>query len=371
MSPVDTTLKKRQPANIKKPESEWSQAILHLDMDAFFVSVHLLEHAEDAGIPLAVGGRPGSRGVITSASYEARKFGVRSAMPSGRAIRICPQLKIVGSNWTRIHECSVQVMEILAEFGPVEKMSVDEAYVDLTGVPEPERLAYTIRQRVKDETGLPASVGLATSKLVAKVSSDFDKPEGYTVVRPGEEERFLAPQSVRVIMGIGPRTAERLAELGITTCGQLAAADLEILRQSMGNQAEYLQRRALGKDSRSVRTERGRAKSISQERTFSEDISEPQELANQLLIMAASLSRTLQKRDLVAHTVRVKFRWADFTTFTRQRSVTVGLDDEDRLSQIALVIWAANWSEGDRLRLLGLGVAGLEELTVRQFDFGF
>jgi DNA polymerase-4 len=371
MTSVDYPRKNNQPSKIIKGYTTWSRAVLHLDMDAFFVNVHLLEHPEDAGIPLAVGGRPGSRGVITSASYEARKFGVRSAMPSGRAIRICPQLKIVGSNWSRIRECSLQVMDILAEFGPVEKISVDEAYVDLTGAPEPELLAHTIRQRVRDETGLPASVGLATSKLVAKVSSDFDKPEGYTIVRPGEEEGFLAPQSVRVIMGIGPRTAERLAELGITTCGELASADLEHLRRSMGNQAEHLQRRALGKDSRSVKTERGQAKSISQERTFSEDVSDPQELVNQILMMSASLSKTLQKRNLMAHTIRLKFRWADFTTFTRQRSMTVGVEDEDRISQIAIAIWADNWSEGDKLRLLGLGVAGLEEVTVRQFDFGF
>ncbi|MGB3716437.1 MAG: DNA polymerase IV [Candidatus Promineifilaceae bacterium] len=371
MSSVDYPQKNIQPSNIVERKTAWPRAVLHLDMDAFFVNVHLLEHPEDAGIPLAVGGRPGSRGVITSASYEARKFGVRSAMPSGRAVRICPQLKIVGSNWSRIQDCSRQVMDILAEFGPVEKMSVDEAYVDLTEMSEPELLAHTIRQRVKDETGLPASIGLATSKLVAKVSSDFDKPEGYTIVWPGEEEGFLAPQSVRVIMGIGPRTAERLAELGITTCGELATADLELLRHSMGNQAEYLQRRARGKDSRTVRTERGQAKSISQERTFSEDVNDPQELVNQILMMSASLSRTLQKRNLMAHTVRIKFRWADFTTFTRQRSMTVGVDDEDRISQIALAIWADNWSEGDKLRLLGLGVAGLEEVTVRQFDFGF
>ncbi|HET6445401.1 MAG TPA: DNA polymerase IV [candidate division Zixibacteria bacterium] len=352
-------------------QSTWPKAILHLDMDAFFVNVHILAHPEDAGIPLAVGGHPGSRGVIASASYEARKFGVRSALPSSRALRLCPQLKIVGHTWSGIQEYSQQVMDILAEYGPVEKMSVDEAYVDLTGVPQPEDLAQTIRRRVKKETGLPASVGLATSKLVAKVSSDFDKPEGCTIVRPGDEEKFLAPQSVRVIMGIGPRTAERLAELKITTCGELARADLELLRQSMGNQAEHLQRRALGKDSRSVRTERGQVKSISQERTFSEDVNDPQELANQILVMAASVSKSLQKRNLVAHTIRVKFRWADFTTFTRQRSVIVGIDDEDRISQIALAIWSANWSKEDKLRLLGVGVAGLEELSVRQFDFGF
>ena len=302
MTPDASSQHRNAAAEAVNSKSEWLRAILHLDMDAFFVNVHILEHPEDAGIPLAVGGRPGSRGVISSASYEARKFGVRSAMPSSRALRQCPRLKIVGSNWSLIHEKSRQVMDILSGYGPVEKMSVDEAYVDLAGTSEPEILAQSIRKRVVDETRLPASVGLATSKLVAKVASDFDKPEGCTIVWSGEEERFLAPQSVRVIMGIGPHTAERIAELEITTCGELARADLDLLRQKMGNQAEHLQRRALGKDSRSVRTTRGRAKSISQERTFSEDVDDPQELANQILIMAVSVAKSVQKRNLVAHT---------------------------------------------------------------------
>jgi len=371
MTPADSSHHRNTvPASVKG-RPEWHRAILHLDMDAFFVNVHILEHPEDAGIPLAVGGKPGSRGVISSASYEARNFGVRSAMPSSRALRQCPQLKIVSSNWSLIGEKSREVMEILSDYGPVEKMSVDEAYIDLTGASEPETLAHSVRERVVEETKLPASVGLSSSKLVAKVASDFDKPEGCTIVWPGEEESFLAPQSVRVIMGIGPRTAERLAELEITTCGELARADLDLLRQKMGNQAEHLQRRALGKDSRSVKTHRGRAKSISQERTFSKDVDDPQELVNQILVMAVSVAKSVRKRNLIAHTVRVKFRWADFTTFTRQRSIVVGVDDEDKIAQIALGIWADNWEKGDKLRLLGVGVAGLEKLTVRQFDFGF
>ncbi len=172
-------------------------------------------------------------------------------------------------------------------------------------------------------------------------------------------------------MGIGPRTAERLAEQEITTCGELAAASVDVLRKAVGNQAEYLQRRAMGKDRREVRTKKGQPKSISQERTFSQDVDDPQELANQILVMSLSVSKSLQKRQLMAHTVRVKFRWADFTTFTRQRSLNVSVDEEGKISQLALAIWAENWSVGDKLRLLGVGVAGLEEPTVRQFDFGF
>jgi DNA polymerase-4 len=340
-------------------------------MDAFFVNAHILEHPEDAGIPLAVGGRPETRGVIASASYEARRFGVHSAMPSKTAVRLCPQLKIVSHTWSRISECSREVMAVLEKYGSVEKMSVDEAYVDLTGQPDPESLARSIPEMVKKETGLPASVGLATSKLVAKVASDFDKPEGCTIVRPGDEASFLAPQSVRVIWGIGPQTAKRLADFGIQTCGQLVDADPNLLENHFGRHIVSLQRRALGIDSREVKADRGLPKSISQERTFSHDIDRPDLLKAQLRKMSAGVARSLQKRQLLAHTVRVKFRQADFKTFTRQRSFEVGIDDEEKIYQLALMIWGENWMPDKKLRLLGVGVANLEQPTARQFEFSF
>src|SRR5690554_3239321 len=175
------------------PHVLWKRAILHVDMDAFFVNVHLLDHPEDRGIPLVIGGRPEERGVVASASYEARQYGIRSAMPSATALRLCPELKFANLNRPRIRECSQRVMNLLGEYGPLEKMSVDEAYVDLSGQERPEMLALSIREWVKAETNLPASVGLASSKLVAKVASDYEKPEGCTIVRPGEEAAFLAP----------------------------------------------------------------------------------------------------------------------------------------------------------------------------------
>ncbi|HSG15577.1 MAG TPA: DNA polymerase IV [Anaerolineae bacterium] len=350
---------------------KWPRAVLHLDMDAFFVNVHLLKHPEDAGLPLAVGGRPGSRGVIASASYEARQFGVRSAMPSSQAIRLCPQLKIVGRDWSDIKAASSAVMTILGEYGPVEQMSVDEAFVDLSEVPDPQALAETIRRRVKEETRLPASVGLATSKLVAKVASDHDKPEGCTIVPPSQEAAFLAPQPVRVIWGIGPRTAERLENrLNIRTCGELAGHDTADLVTIFGRHAESLQRRAMGIDRREVHSQRGPPKSISQEWTFSRDVNDPELLQEQLRKQSASVARSLQRRNLVAHTVRVKFRWADFTTFTRQKSLEVGIDDEEKIYRMALAIWSENWPPGQRMRLLGVGVSSLEEPAARQFDLG-
>ncbi|MCI0399216.1 MAG: DNA polymerase IV [Chloroflexi bacterium] len=349
----------------------WPRAVLHLDMDAFFANVHLLEHPEDVGIPVAVGGRPEHRGVVASASYEARKFGVRSAMPMATAVRLCPRLKIVDHNWPRIRDCSRQVMAVLAGYGPVEQMSVDEAYVDLGGEPEPERLAAAVRQQVKAEAKLPASVGLATSKLVAKVASDHDKPEGLTIVRPGEEAAFLAPLPVQVIWGIGPRTAERLARLGIERCGQLATAKVELLRAHFGRQADELQQRAQGIDAREVKSDWGLPKSISQEWTFSQDVNDPERLKGQLREMAARVADSLQVHNLVAHTVRVKFRWDDFTTFTRQKSVEVGVDQADQLYRLALAIWEEQWPPGQKMRLLGVAAASLKVVEARQIGFGF
>jgi DNA polymerase-4 len=351
--------------------SSFARAILHVDMDAFYVNVHLLDHPDDRGKPLAVGGKPNQRGVVASASYEARKFGVRSAMPTATAVRLCPGLILVHANWPRIRACSRQVMDILGQYGPVEQMSVDEAYIDLSEQTDPEAVAAAIRVEVKEKTGLPASVGLATAKLVAKVASDFGKPEGFTIVSPGTEAAFLAPLPTRAIWGIGPKTAERLAGLGIETCGQLAMADLAQLQRKFGKQAVELQERARGVDGRSVHPERGPAKSISQEWTFNTDVADAALLRQQLQKMCQRVAQSVQKRGLVAHTVTVKFRWSDFTTFSRQRSVAVGIDSEADIYRLAEAIWQENWPENRPMRLLGVGVSKLEEGNGRQLGFDF
>lgn len=349
----------------------WPRAILHLDMDAFYVNVHILDHPEDAGRPLAIGGQPDQRGVVASASYEARKMGVRSAMPMSTAVRLCPNLKIAPANWQRIHSCSKQVMAILEPFGPLEQMSVDEAYVDLSAWGNPEEKAAEIRTAVKHQTQLPCSVGLASSKLVAKVASDHDKPEGFTIVPPGTEAAFLAPLPTRAIHGIGPRTAEKLAKLNIHTCEQLALADLGLLQGAFGNQAVSLQERARGVDGRSVVVDHGLAKSISQEWTFNQDINDPAQLRAKLKEMAEDVARSLQKRQLVAHTVTVKFRWADFTTFTRQRSLEIGISEAATIYALAEAIWADHWPPGQKMRLLGVGVSKIEAPTIRQLGLPF
>lgn len=345
-------------------------AIAHVDMDAFYVNVHLLDHPEDAGLPLVVGGRPDERGVVASASYEARRFGVRSAMPTVRALRLVPALKIVPANWPRIRECSRRVMGVLEAFGPLEQMSVDEAYVDLGGREDAEAQARAIYERVPVETGLPCSVGLATSKLVAKVASDFNKPHGFTYVPPGQEAAFLAPLSARVIWGIGPRTAERLAVLGITTCGHLAAADPAELRAEFGREAEKMRHRAAGVDERPVQPEHGPAKSISQEWTFSRDVADAELLLARLREMSAEVAAELQKRNLLAYTIRIKFRTPDFTTFTRQRSLDVGIDDAATIALVAQAIWQEHWPHGKPMRLLGVAATSLQEGHSRQLGLG-
>jgi DNA polymerase-4 len=262
-------------------------------------------------------------------------------------------------------------MAVLEEYGPLEKMSVDEAYLDLSHQIDPRPLAHEVQTRVRTRTQLPASVGLATSKLVAKVASDFEKPEGCTIVLPGEEAAFLAPLPARMIWGIGPRTAERLAQMKITTCGQLATADLETLRRYFGRQAESLISHAQGIDNREVQPDRGPAKSISQEWTFSQDVAEPERLKEQLRDMSAEVARSLQKRNLLAHTVRVKLRWSDFTTFTRQRSLEVGTAEEATIYHHAVALWLENWPPGRPVRLIGVGVSSLKQVEEKQLGFNF
>jgi DNA polymerase-4 len=287
-------------------------------------------------------------------------------MPAATAIRLCPDLKFVDRNGQRIKMCSRQVMAILESYGPVEQMSVDEAYVDVSDRPLPAALAPAIQHRVRRETGLPASVGLATSKLVAKVASDYDKPEGCTIVAPGEEAAFLAPLRVHALWGIGPRTAERLALLGIQTIGELATADPRAVQMEFGSHAESLQARARGIDKRPVVADPGPPKSISQERTFARDMNDAAFLQKQITLMGERVAASLEKRELVAYTVTVKFRWADFTTFTRQKTLPVAIEDAEAIVRVALSIWQEHWPPGQLVRLLGVGVSNLASTRGRQ-----
>ena len=252
------------------------RAIVHLDLDAFFAAVEVLEDPSLAGKPVVVGGRPEDRGVVSSASYEARQFGVRSAMPTYRALALCPHAVLRPPRHDVYRPYSRRVMAVLnAASALVEQTSIDEAYVDLTAQVttwgDAAGIARDLQRQVRDEVGLSASLGVASNKLVAKVASDYDKPGGLTVVRPGKEAAFLAPLPVRVLWGVGPVTAARLAEIGVETVGDLAAADSTELARRFGAHGADMTSRARGVDNRQVVTGH-EVKSVSQERTFRHDL---------------------------------------------------------------------------------------------------
>ncbi len=337
---------------------EQIRAIVHLDLDAFYAAVEVLENPELAGKPVLIGGRPTGRGVVLTASYPARVFGARSAMPMYRALQLCPQAVIVPPRHRLYGEYSRQVMAILRDACPlVEQMSIDEAYMDLSEqIDEWEDvvpLAEELQTRVREETGLSASLGVASNKLVAKVASDQHKPSGLTVVRPGEEEVFLAPLPVRVLWGIGPVTAGKLAEMGVSTVGELAQLPAEDLDLRFGRQGAAMARQARGQDRRRIVTERD-PKSLSQERTFRRDLTEKIALKEHLWKMSQKVGAQLKRRNLAAGTVGIKLRYADFSTFSRQMSLSVPTNDEQEIYRAALVLLERNWEHGRAVRLLGV-----------------
>ena len=348
---------------------EWPRAIVHLDMDAFFVNVHILENSEDKGIPLAVGGKPGQRGVIASASYEAREKGVRSAMPSSQALKLCPELKLVSSNRPMIRSCSSKIMGILARYGTLERMSVDEAFVDLSLQKNPSALVQTILKRIKSETDLPASAGLATSKLVAKIASDFDKPEGFTVVEPGTESKFLAPLEIRKIYGIGPKTASLLNNLGVKTCTDLVSIDIQKLQPIFGQYSVKLKNKAKGIDTRPVDPSPWIAKQQGTENTFEKDITDKETVESALFELCNEVSESIDRMGRSARTITIKLRWSDFTTITRQKTVPGEIYKSKDIYKTAKTLLYENWKPGKPIRLMGVsasrfGVSDQQKLSL-------
>ncbi|MFO7740897.1 MAG: DNA polymerase IV [Anaerolineae bacterium] len=340
---------------------------MHLDLDAFYASVELRENAGLTGRPVLVGGRPDKRGVVAAASYEAREYGVHSAMPMARAVRLCPQAVVIPPRFDVYRRYSRRVMAILYDATAlVERISIDEAYLDLTEQvdqwEEAVSLARRLQQRVRDEVGLSASLGVATNKLVAKVASDYDKPGGLTVVRPGEGAAFLEPLPVRVIWGIGPVTAQKLAEMGVTTVGDLAQLSAQELAARFGEQGAAMARRCRGIDHRPVVTEHER-KSVSRERTFSRDLRDLEALKKQLWRLSQGVAQRLKQTDAAAGTIAVKLRYDDFETLTRQMSLDVPTGDEVRIYRAALVLLKQAWECGRPVRLLGVGGSDLKPPT--------
>ena len=339
--------------------------ILHADFDAFYASVEQLDAPELRGKPVVVGGSPEGRGVVASASYEARSFGIHSAMPMRTAQRLCPQAIRVGARFDRYRQVSRQVMTIFRDITPiVESVSLDEAYLDVTHIvaigEQPQSIAQTLKSRVKTELGLTISVGAATSKSVAKIASDIDKPDGLTVVPPGQEQRFLAPLPVSKLWGVGPKTAERLISEGINTIGDIAACQDRWLQANFGKHGPHMRHLALGKDDSPIVVER-ETKSVSAETTLARDTADPELLVEIVNRLSQRVAIQLRNNQLHGRTVKLKLRLSDFTTFTRQRTLPETIQSAYDLSQSAVELLNAELQPGRFFRLIGVGVSGLEQ----------
>jgi DNA polymerase-4 len=344
--------------------------IVHFDLDAFYCAVEEQLDPSLAGKAFAVGGKATGRGVIASASYKARQQGVRSAMPSRRAAQLCPDLIFVRGSHKIYGEKSREVMKVLQAFSEhIEQLSIDEAFLDVSHDPRRGReIGEAIQKKVMEETGLPCSLGIATNKLVAKVATDVGKgakrtdtyPNSIQIIPPGKEAVFLAPLPTRALWGVGPKTAELLAEMGIHTIGQIAQWSEENLAMHFGKLGPDLAQRAIGKDSRPVKNERA-SKSISQEVTFWEDIHDEQTLIEQIEKQSGTIGDSLRYHGLRASTVKLKLRWPDFTTITRQASLSYPTDDGDAIFEQARGLFYANWKKGVAIRLIGVGVSSLQE----------
>ncbi|MCL2871145.1 MAG: DNA polymerase IV [Coriobacteriia bacterium] len=345
-------------------EGVWSgRAIAHLDLDAFFASVAQLDNPELRGKPVIVGG-PSGRGVVSTCSYEARVYGVRSAMPSSQARRLCPDAIWVSSDFSRYRELSKQIFNMVAELTPhFRQVSIDEAFFEITPDAQDPRHPVTVvrelMQRIA-ETGITGSIGLSTSMTVAKIGSDMKKPRGLTVIPAGQEAAFLSPLPIRKQSGIGPKSAERLAQVGVKTLGQLADLDLATATLIFGKTAPTMLERAAGIDVRPVQEDEP-TKSVSNEYTFDQDITTAEDIRDALADISAQLARRLRKKGLRGRCVNLKLRFKDFKTKSVSKTFSVGIDNEVALSAIAFEMAQTVWEEGMPVRLLGVGVSQFDE----------
>jgi len=342
---------------------EGLRKIIHVDMDAFYASVEQRDDPSLRGKPVAVGGSS-ERGVVAAASYEARKFGVRSAMPSVTAARLCPDLIFRKARFDVYKEVSSQIRAIFLDYTPhVEPLSLDEAYLDVTddirGIGSATRIAELIRARIKAETGLTASAGVSYNKFLAKLASDQNKPDGLCVIRPGQGVEFVAKLPVRRFHGVGPRGAEKMARLGIETGADLHGKDLAFLRANFGSMADYLYRAARGIDLRQVKAHRAR-KSVSAERTFDHDLSSGLALREALENIADAAWERIERSKSRGRTVTLKLRLADFQTFSRVRSVAQPVSGRAEFGQLGRELLDQLLPLPMPVRLMGLGLSSLE-----------
>jgi len=346
-----------------EPDVQGLRKIIHIDMDAFYASVEQRDDPSLRGKPLAVGGSS-ARGVVAAASYEARKFGVRSAMPSARAARQCPDLIFRKPRFDVYRAVSQQIRAIFADYTDlIEPLSLDEAYLDVTadlrGVGSATRIAQLIRQRIREELQLTASAGVSYNKFLAKLASDQNKPDGLCVIRPGEGAAFVQSLPVRRFHGVGPRGAERMAKLGIETGAQLAAQPIEFLREHFGSSADYLYRAARGIDLRPVQANRPR-KSVGGERTFAHDISSGHSLRETLDQIVEIVWERIERTEARGRTVTLKLRYSDFSLVTRARSISEAVSGREEFAAIGHALLEEMLPLPQPIRLMGLTLSSLE-----------
>ncbi|MDA1188450.1 MAG: DNA polymerase IV [Chloroflexi bacterium] len=344
--------------------------ILHADLDAFYASVEQRDNPKLRGKPVVVGGSPDGRGVVAAASYEARKFGVHSAMPMKTAMRLCPQAIRAQPRFDVYRQVSQQIMAIFRSVTPlVEPVSMDEAFLDVTALVMPEKpaqnIAALIKRQVRSETGLTITIGVATCKSVAKVASGMNKPDGLTVVPSGTERAFLALLPVGKLWGVGPKTGEWLASEGIKTIGDLATKPDEWMRKRFGKNGPFMLRLAQGQDDRPVVTEWVR-KSLSAETTLAHDTDDPEAIEEIVTRLSQRVSRQLRNEDLRGQTVKLKLRLSDFTTFTRQKTVSEYIESPEDIAREAMNIVRKELEPGRKFRLLGVGISGFEDEDTEQ-----
>lgn len=336
------------------------RTILHFDLDAFYCSVEEILRPELRGQAFVVGGRPGERGVVSSASYPARRHGIRSAMPTAQALRLVPGLVVVPPRHDRYAEFSGRVMEWVRGAVPVvEQISIDEAFLDVTDHPKAGvEVAAHLQAEIRRRFALPSSWGVASNRLVAKIATNVGKPDGLVVVPPGQEAAFLAPLPVSMLWGIGPKTQDLLSSRGVRTMGDLAALAAERLTELLGERGTGLAAWARGEDDSLVK-EGDEPRSMSRERTFARDVRDRRTLMNALLALSEDVGSRLREADLAGTRVRLKLRWPDFTTLVRQRRFPQPTNQDGEIYRAAVELFDGVWHPGRAVRLLGVGVSGL------------
>ncbi len=369
-----------------KPTKPLMRIIAHVDMDAFYAAIEQRDNPQYRGLPVVVGAAPGGRGVVAAASYEARRFGIRSAMPSGEAAARCPHAVFLPGDMEKYRAVSRQLFDLLDTFTPqVEPVAVDEAFLDLTGCPVPREeggtggsagldvfdaglvIARAIRARIRDVLHLPVSLGVAPNKFLAKVATELGKPDGLRGIRPEEVDAVLEPLPVSILWGVGEETRQRLRAHGITTVGTLRRTSTSALRASLGFAAEHLARLSRGIDDRPVEP-LGEAKSVGRETTFEEDTSDREVLMRVLLGLSEDVARRLRAEGLTGHTVTLKVRYEDFQTITRSCTLVSPVDAGASIFRALSQLWRRIEPLRCAIRLLGVSVSRIGRPRSVQLD---